>query len=207
MASAASAGAAALARRQAQSILAERRFHAASFPRPLHGVLHALGRALEAPLNVVNELASKLGSVTPGGTATVWAGLAVVVLVLCGLLAARGARRSLADRTVALRAGGAEPLRAADLERAAGAAEREGRHGDAVRLRFRAGLMLLAEKQLVEVAPSTINAEVSRVLRSRRFDELARRFDEITYGGSPAEREDVEVSRREWRHLLNAREG
>jgi Domain of unknown function (DUF4129) len=42
-------------------------------------------------------------------------------------------------------------------------------------------------------------------LRSERFDALARRFDEIVYGGRPAGEEDVKVARQEWVALLSPR--
>jgi hypothetical protein len=84
------------------------------------------------------------------------------------------------------------------------AAEAGGLHGEAVRLRFRAGLLLLAESERVTAAPTMLNAEVSRALRCERFDRLARRFDEIVYGGRPAGEEDAESSRREWKRLLSA---
>jgi hypothetical protein len=197
-------GVAVLARGQARAILAERRFHLAPIPRPLHGVLHTLGKALEGPLDAVEELVSRLAVITPGGPNVVWGGLAALVLLLSGLLAVRGTRRALADPATGATAGAVPPMRPADLERAAVAAERQGRYADAVRFRFRAGLMLLAEHELIEVAPSMINAEVSRALRSQRFDDLARRFDEIAYGGRPAVEEDVEASRREWRRLLGS---
>jgi len=51
-----------------------------------------------------------------------------------------------------------------------------------------------------------LNVEVSRVLHSKRFDELAGRFDEIVYGGRPAVAEDVRVSRVQWRELLSCEE-
>lgn len=209
MASAASASSqsAALARSQARAILAERRFRSGPVPRPLHGLLHTVGRALESPLQLLDELVAKVGNIAPGGTATVWAVLAAAVLALSALLATRGARRALREPygTGAL-AGTGPPVRASDLERDATAAQAEGRHADAVRLRFRAGLMRLAERELVAAAPSMLNAEVSRALGSESFDQLARRFEEIAYGGRDAEEGDVLTSRREWSELLASRE-
>jgi hypothetical protein len=168
-------------------------------------VLHAIGKALESPLNAVNELVAKLSSFTPGGEVAVWAVVAALVLLACGVLASMGARRSLADPAGAVSGAAAtSQLSARDLEREAAAAERLGLHADALRLRFRAGLMLLAERDLVRIAPTMPNAEVSRALRSERFDRLARRFDEIAYGGHQAVAEDVDVARREWRELLRS---
>jgi hypothetical protein len=106
---------------------------------------------------------------------------------------------------VAGHAGGPTARRAptaAELERAAAVAERERRFDEAVRLRFRAGLLLLADRELVAFQPSMSNSAVACVLRSQRFERLARSFDEIVYGGRPAGSEDVETARSEWQALL-----
>jgi Domain of unknown function (DUF4129) len=200
-----SRGAATSARGQARAILDEARFHSSPVPHPLHGLLHAVGTALESPLRVLEELVSSLGSLAPGGTTTVWAILAAVVLALSALLATRGARRALREPHAGIAgAGTGPPLRASDLERDAAAAEARGRNAEAVRLRFRAGLMRLAERELIEAAPSTLNVEVSRTLRSERFDRLARSFEEIAYGGREAQAEDVAAARSEWSQLLGS---
>jgi hypothetical protein len=199
-------GPAALARSQARTILAERRFRQGPIPRPLHGLLHAVGSALESPLGALEELVSKLSASTPGGSITVWAVLAALVLAISCVLAVRGSRRALRDPAADAGPGGGPPLRASDLERDAGEAEIQGRYAEAVRLRFRAGLMRLAERELVEAAPSMLNTEVSRALHSQRFDALARAFDEITYGGRAALAQDSEDSRREWSRLLGSGE-
>jgi hypothetical protein len=202
---ASSGSAAALARGQARSILAERRFHAAPIPRPLHGLLHAVGTAVESPLSALERLVASLAVIAPGGTTTVWGVLAALVLTVSGLLATRGARRTLKPPIASGAVDGiAATMSAAELERAAVAAERQGLHADAVRLRFRSGLMLLVESELVAVAPAMLTAEVSRALHSERFDELARRFEEIAYGGRVATEEDTRSSRREWSRLLGS---
>jgi hypothetical protein len=90
--------------------------------------------------------------------------------------------------------------------RAAEAAERAGQLADAVRLRFRAGLLRLAERGTIGTPRSTPTTEVSRILASPEFDTLARRFDEIAYGGSTPVPDDVEAARREWRTVLSGSE-
>ncbi len=195
------------ARRQAREILTEGRFHAPSIPRPLHGLLHAIGRALEAPLHTLNDLVRELATVTPGGATAVWGALAALALLSCGLLATHGTRLSLRAPAAPGEIDHEAPVRAGDLERAALDAEREGRHADAVRLRFRAGLMRLSESERLVVAPSMSNAEIARALRSARFDDLARRFDEIVYGNRPAGEADVRATRLEWTKLLGSRSG
>ena len=203
--SALAGGDAASARLQARAILAERRFHVAAIPRPLHGVLHALGKAIDAPLQALGELVPSLSGSVPGGSAVVWGALAALVLAAGATLATRRARRALREESGVGPGARQAPVRAVDLERAALQAEREGRHSEAVRLRFRAGLAALAESELVAFVPSMSNAEVSRALRSERFDDLARRFEEIVYGGRAAVEEDVRAARLQWSRVLKSR--
>ena len=89
-----------------------------------------------------------------------------------------------------------------DLERAADAAERDGDLARALRLRFRAGLLRLGDRGAIRYRPSVTTGEVRRTLGSRRFDDLAGTFEAVTYGGRPAERPDVDASRREWPSVL-----
>jgi len=201
---AAGAGPAAAARRSAEQILTESRFQRAPVPRPLHGVLKDIGNFLESPLNAIGELVSELGEHVPGGESLVWAVLAAVLLAVVALLATHGARRALRAPETGPHAARNAPPSAAELEREAERAEREARYADAVRLRFRAGLMRLAERDLVEGAPEMLNGEVARALHSRSFDALAGRFDEIAYGGAQAGEADAELSRREWRSVLGS---
>jgi hypothetical protein len=193
------------ARRSAQEILGERRFHPPAVPRPLHGVLHAVGQALSPLRRALDDLVAGLASVLPGGRATVWALLAALVLLAGALIAVRGARRALGEgRDSRLASSGAPALSAAELDRRATAAEQQGKLEEAVRLRFQAGLVRLAQRELIASRPSMSNAEVARALRSDRFDRLRRRFDEIVYGGHAAAREDVEAARRDWPLVLGA---
>lgn len=199
---------AASARRQAQTILGEGRFHEATVARPLRGLLHAIGRVLESPVEGLEELVARIGGAAPGGTTLVWGVLAAVALAALGLIATHTARRALAAPAGgASAADGIATLSAAELEHQALAAERQGRYGDSTRLRFRAGLLRLAERELVAVSPAMRSGEVSRALGSSTFDELARQFDEIAYGGRPAGRADVERARREWSSLLGGKRG
>jgi Domain of unknown function (DUF4129) len=186
------------ARREAAAILKQGRFHDPSVPRPLHGVLHDIGKALQAVGHAVTHAVDRVGGIVPGGAVAVWVVLGLTLLAAIALLARRYSRRALLrePRGGASRTGALE--RAADLERAAAGAEREGRFEDAVRLRFRAGLARLGEEGTIRKARSTPNAQLSRALHSADFDALARRFDEIAYGASPAQSADAEEARRRW---------
>jgi len=193
------------ARRAARQILDEPRFHTPAVPRPLHGLLQAVGRAVAFLPHSVDRLVAALAGFVPGGSGVVWGVLAALVLAVVVVLTVRGTRRLLAvpaDGEAGSRL--APALSAAELELAAVAAESEGRLADAVRLRFQGGLLGLGERRVIEFVPSMPNGEVSRALRSERFDALARRFEEIVYGGRPAEAQDVDVARREWGWLLSS---
>src|SRR5436190_1208887 len=91
----------------------------------------------------------------------------------------------------------------AELERAADAAEHAGRLDDAVRLRFRAGLLRLGDRGAIRYRPSVTTNEVRRVLGSETFDELAGTFEAVAYGGRSAEPPDVDAARRAWPHVVD----
>ena len=106
------------------------------------------------------------------------------------------ARPDAADRHVGGRAGGdrrAATTRAR-LERLADEAEAAGAFEQALRLRFRAGLLRLDDGGAIDYRPSISTREVSRKLRSEDFDALATTFDDVVYGGRAAE--DADVRRR-----------
>jgi hypothetical protein len=190
------------ARQAARSILSEGRFHSSSVPDPLHGVLVRIGQLVDDPLSAVGRLFHRLGSVLPGGVAGAWAAAAGLVIVLTGGLALHRARTRLANTETASEV--AHPL-AGDLERAAERAEREGRWDEAVRLRFRAGILRLGELDGYRHTDATPNHSLARMLGSESFDQLTRRFDEIVYGGQEATSVDAEAQRRAWPELIAER--
>jgi hypothetical protein len=185
------------ARRTARDILSDRQYRSSPTPRPfrrqltwigdrVHDLFAPIGRAIaDVPLWLVLSIA-----------ATVLA-LAVVVVV----------------RLVRARRGRPDPRRGAtlpavelehpdELERAAEAAERAGRLDEAVRLRFRAGLLRLGDRGAIRYRPSVTTNEVRRVIGSETFEELARTFEAVAYGGQPATGPDVDTARREWPRVV-----
>jgi hypothetical protein len=190
--------------RVAHEILGESRFRPAPLPRPLHGVLDALGRTF-APVGRWFEHAfSAVAKVLPGGDAAVWVVLGAVVVGLSALASVRLTGRTLVDQRRAgarLRREAGAPD-AGSLEAAADAAEREGRIEAAVRLRFQAGLLRLDELGVLSYRPSLPNAAVSRRLASPVFDGLLRRFEELVYGGRAAHEADAGAAREGWRQVL-----
>jgi hypothetical protein len=185
-------------REAARRILAERRFQEVDRPRPLRRPLAWLADRIRVAGDALEDLASAL----PGGRATLVALAALVLAVLVAvfvapLLGRRGARTAEAEASRA--AAGVDPRA---LEREAEAAEARGELERALRLRFRAGLARLALQRRVAREASLTSAELSRRLASPRFDELARTFDEVVYGGRPARPEEVEAARQGWPRVL-----
>ncbi|HEX3618417.1 MAG TPA: hypothetical protein VHU61_17860 [Solirubrobacteraceae bacterium] len=194
-------GSPAAARRAAAAIVAEGRFHPSSVPDPLHGVVTWVGNAVVDPFNAIGQLIARLGRIVPGGVAGLWAVGALLLLLGVSLLFARRARYQLGQAFQEL--GIDHRQTPAELEREAAAAERAQRWDDAVRLRFRAGILRLGERLELGSTETVPNHMLGRLLHSRRFDSLAARFDELVYGGGSATAADAEQQRREWPELLD----
>ena len=186
------------ARELAHEILEERRFNGADLPRPFAGPLEWLGDQIEPILDWFDDLAAEV----PGGPFVLWLALAGLVIVLAGTVTTTTIRRraSAVERARAAALPAAEDPHA--LEREAARAERDGDWERAVRLRFRAGLLRLDRRHVIEYRPSMTTGEVSRAVASPAFREVGERFDAIAYGGRPAEREDAEHARRGWEEVL-----
>ena len=191
------------ARRLAEEILADDRYHPRRGPRPFAGFFRRLGELLVDP---VLRLFRAIGDFLPEVGTAPWLALAAAVVVAAAVLVARLS----AGRSRSRFAGGRRGFDADDgidpdeLERRAEEAERVGDLDAALRLRFRAGLLRLAEAGVVRLRPGLTNGTVSRALRSPRFDELAGDFDEVAYGGRPATGTDVATARSAWPAVLDS---
>ena len=187
------------AREQARDVLAQRRFQPTSVPTPLRGVREQIGgwlRSLGRPfVDAFNWVAGWL----PGGRSVLWALLAGLVLGAAAVLATRaGARRRLAAGGGGDRDGTSERLSAAQLLREAERAERAGDLDAALRLRFRAGLVELDSRELIELRPALTNRELLREVPSPTLEGLVEGFEAVAYGGQPAAAGDVRSARDGW---------
>jgi Domain of unknown function (DUF4129) len=186
------------ARAQAHEVLDQAKYEGAGLPRPLEGPLGWLSDRIEPIVDRIDGF----GRDVPGGPPVVWTLLAILVLLLAGMITSTSIRR----RAIAIERERAAALPEADdphaLERAAGAAEREGQWERAVRLRFRAGLLRLDRRKVLVYRPSLTTGEVARTIKVPAFDAVGARFDEIAYGGREAEREDAEASQQGWKDVL-----
>jgi hypothetical protein len=185
----------------ARSVLSERRFHPPPVPRPLHGVVDWISNAVTSVVDSVSHALDSLGS-------NLWLliGALLAVAALTGVIARRALRRrQLVSRAAAARLGAAGPG-ARELDRAADAAERAGRRGEALRLRYRAGLVALAERGLLEQRPSLLAGEARERLSGERFaglfERLTQGFELVAYGGSEPDGDAVTRAREDWAALL-----
>ena len=181
-------------------MLDDRRYTGTDVPRPFTGVLEWIGDRIEPIVDWFEERVDDL----PGPPGFWWVSLAAGVLILAGLLAARVINRSAGGGDGGGRLGGGlgprdDPRK---LEREADEAERAGEWERAVRLRFRAGLLRLDERDAISYRPSLTTGEVARAIRSPTFDDLGVRFDRIAYGGAPAAEPDAGAQREGWPRVL-----
>jgi len=213
-----SSGFSSSARQQARDILAKPPYKTtpAHTPRPLAGVLHALGRALNAVLGgparwLYHHLLLHIGhgfKVAFGGWWVVVVGvLAVGLGVTVGMVLIRRRARISAREVISGPFGRAveDPD---ELDRRATTAEDSGDHETAVRLRFRAGLLRLQRRGVIVDQDAQTDRQLAARLRSPTFDTLAGRHELIVYARDPATELDCAAARAGWpRVLVEARPG
>jgi hypothetical protein len=186
--------------RDARAVLAQRRFHASQLPGPFRGLINRISRALPS----VNLPPRWLDDLIPGGSRVVWSVLAAIFAGIAWFVA----RRILARRVRAFTEAQDATRPARDdpkaLDRRAAAAEAAGDLETALRLRFRAGLLRLDARGAIDFRPSISTHEVRRALRSEDFDALAATFDDVVYGGRPAQEPDVVDARDRWPAVVSS---
>lgn len=187
----------------AREVLDGSKYRERDVPRPFEGVLDAIGDVLRPIWSWIYELAD---NVTGGRPELLLGLLALVVVMLAAVVARRiiqrRARVARGEETSADPHGGPG---ARELETLADRAEREGRLEEAIRLRFKAGLVRLAEAGAIPGRASLTSAEIARYLDLRAFEEVAATFDEVVYGRRAPALDDVDRARRGWAAVLAAR--
>ena len=185
------------ARRVAEDILADARYHPRRGPRPLAGFFERLGELIVDPVirffRSIGDGLPDIGSVPWSALA---AGVVIAALVVAVRLSSGRGRQRFASH--GLFRDDEHGLGPDELERRADESEHRGDLDAALRLRFLAGLARLDDAGVVRLRPGLTNAAVSRTLRSRDFDGLVNDFDEVTYGGRPATTDDVTTARSTW---------
>ncbi|MBV8950944.1 MAG: hypothetical protein JOZ99_08720 [Actinobacteria bacterium] len=186
------------ARRDARSILGERRFRPAHVPRPFAGTLRWLGRQLEPAGRALRPVGDFFQTVE-----------GLVLLSVLVVAAAAAVAWILGTRRGAnTRASGAGRVAADDsddprvLDQAAEIAERGGDYARAIRLRFRAGLLRLDAVGAIRLGPSSTSGQVARRLCLPEFDEIARDHELVAYGGRDADNALMLATRDGWTRVL-----
>jgi hypothetical protein len=186
------------ARDAARHILGGRQYRTAPTPRPFRKPLNWLGDRLSGLLAWFGRVLSHVPSLLLLAIA-----LAAVVTAITYAVMKISARRGHPDaRGRVSRIPGEESEDPDELERFADVAEREGRLDHALRLRFRAGLLRLGDRGAIRYRPSLTTNEVRRALGSESFDDLARTFEAVAYGGRDASPPDLDTARREWPQVV-----
>lgn len=187
------------ARDAAADILKGDKFHPAEVPKPLEGVLKTLGRWLEPVFDPIERF---IAAVTRNRLAATTFVAVILVLAFMGIvqLVRRRGRAVLAERERSR--GRQQRLDADALDHQAVEAEAAGDFERAVRLRFVAGLVRLDRAGVLRYQPALTSGQLTQVLESSTFDELATSFDEIVYGGRPATVDDVASARAGWPRVM-----
>lgn len=126
--------------------------------------------------------------------------LAAVAVAVTANLGKRRAR--MIDERIRREHRKARGLDPADLEREARTAEKAGDHLLAFRLLFRAALLRLDDRGLIDLRPGTTTGTVAEGLGSESFHRLVARFDAVVYGGRTATADDPTAVRGVVKALL-----
>jgi hypothetical protein len=185
-------------RARARQILDERRFRGSSVPRPFAGIVRWLGKRLQPVADFFSDLALRV----PGGGALLWGILAGLVILAAAGLSRISINRRAAAAARAARAEEREREDPRELERAADRADAAGEWERAVRLRFRAGLLRLDARHVLEYRSSLTTGEVAAALSLPAFHRVGSDFDAIAYGGREAHEQDARASREGWERVL-----
>ena len=195
------------AREQAHHILSQPAYTGShgSLPRPLAGVLHAIGHALGDVFGPIWRWLTRhiFHPISHGFHVAfgAWAPLVAVVLgiaagaLLAFLVIRRRARIGSHPTDVAAPIAVTDPV---DLERDADRLAASGDFAGALRARFAAGLLRLERAGLIADSAVHTAGEVSAELRSPTFDHLAVRHQAVAYAGDPAGPSDDDDARQRW---------
>ena len=183
-------------RSEASDILSGREYSETSLPRPLKGLFDWIGEQLEPLVGPLDKILNSSSFQYPIGA---------VVLIGAAFLAVRAVRGRAKQDSVQRRR--QRLIDTADpniLERKADEAERSGRFGVAVRLRFRAGLIHLELADRLSRTETTTGRDLRQQLDLPAFDRLADQFDFVTYGLSPSSSEDYQEALDNWKQVLKS---
>ena len=179
------------AREQARDVLAERRFQPNGCRRRCAGSRERIGDALRRGGGPLESAYDWVAGWFPGGPPLLITLLAATILAGQPRRSSRAASPAAAQARAPARAR-AGRRRGAPPERGAACAGRPttpSARGDldaALRLRFRAGLVELHARELIELRPALTNHELLRAVPSPTLADLVDGFEAVAYGGREA---------------------
>jgi hypothetical protein len=190
------------AREQARDVLAQRRFQPTDLPSPLRGPRERIGAALRSLGGPLEDAFGVVAALLPGGRPVLLALLAALLAGAAAAVATRaGARRVRAGAAASAGERGERPS-AARLRDEAERAEARGDLDAALRLRFRAGLLELDARELIELRPALTNDELLRAVPSPTLAGLVDALEAVAYGGRPAQDGDLRSARDGWPRVV-----
>lgn len=86
-------------------------------------------------------------------------------------------------------------------------AQNAGHFDIALRYRFRAGLLRLNDKKIISFHPSITNAQWQLILNNTLFDDLAKDFNDVTYGKVPCEISQLTKAIEKWPLVIDTKGG
>lgn len=197
-------------RAEAEAVLAQDRYQPEDIPRPFRGPLEwiadrlePIGDAVGTVFGWIADVFTSVAGGTPGGAATLWTLIGLVVVTFVAFQTRRVVERR--GRLKASEGPMGELSRSDDpreLEREAAAARARGDHAMEVRLLFRAGVVRLARARVIPARYSLTTGEIRQLLGSGDFDRVGRSFDAIAYGKKAATDADGDAARAGWERVL-----
>ncbi|MCL4449027.1 MAG: hypothetical protein M1483_04660 [Actinobacteria bacterium] len=193
-------------RKTAQTILKEPQFRSHTPPRPLHGLLSTIGHWLDFKLpSFPHPFGSNIFS-NMLWTMLILAVISAVILgfaiVLTHRLTSKAVRvKRLEDKTPTIPAK-TDYLNPDELLRQAILAENSSQFNEAVKLRFKAGIVRLEKDGYVTNTLTTTTEDISETIASPTFNYLAKTFNEIAYANKTADIQDMLEARSGWVMVL-----
>ena len=135
----------------------------------------------------------------PGLSWLLYGAIIAAIVALAIWLGRRAVNQEVTEAIKRKRAASPGPLRPGRARaRWPTEAERNGETATALRLRFQACLLRLAEAGAIKLRPSLTARGAGRQLRSAEFDEMVTSFESVAYGGREPSRGEARAARESW---------
>ena len=194
------------ARASAQEILGNKKFNEQQLPKPFKGLLEWMADRFRPIGAAISDFfGGVVGAILalPGGPFILTVVVTAILVAITRWLINRRSRAYTSDAANGYLVDlGADP---AELEQQAEAAQSEGDHSAAVRLRYEAGLLRLSRADQIVLRADTTAAGAARQIDRPVMDDLTGDFEEVVYGERVATAVDSDRARSGWNDLLGVR--